>query len=43
MIAEHSLTISAWKTKLMAFKGWDPATSLIAIDNKIIEQVNSFH
>jgi hypothetical protein len=21
MIAEHSLTISAWKTKLMAFKG----------------------
>jgi hypothetical protein len=27
----------------MVFKGWDPGRSKIVIDNKIIEQVSSFH
>ena len=39
---EHDLTISVQKTKLVAFKGQDPVRSKIVIDNKIIEQVNSF-
>jgi hypothetical protein len=39
---EHDLTISVQKTKLVAFKGRDPVRSKIVIDNKIIEQVNSF-
>ena len=41
-ITEHDLTISVHKTKLMTFKEKDSATSKIAIDNKITEQVNSF-
>ena len=40
---QHDLTIFAQKTKLMAFKGWDPVRSKIVVDNKIIEQVNSIH
>jgi hypothetical protein len=36
------VTISAQKTKLMAFKGGDTIRSKIVIENKIIEQVNSF-
>jgi len=31
------------KTKLVAFKGRDPARGKIVIDNKIIEIVNSFN
>jgi hypothetical protein len=37
------LTISMQKTKLVAFKGRDPVRGKIVIDNKIIEQVNSFN
>jgi len=40
-IPEDILTISAQKTKLVAFKGQDPATSTNVIDNRSIEQVNS--
>ena len=42
IITEHALTISAQKTKLVAYKGQEPVRSKIVIDNKIIEQVNSF-
>jgi hypothetical protein len=42
-LTEHGLTITAQKTKLMAFKGRDPVRSKIVIDNRIIEQVNSFN
>jgi hypothetical protein len=42
-ITEHCLTISAWKTKPMAFKGHDTSRSKIVIDNKIRDQVNTFH
>jgi menaquinone-dependent protoporphyrinogen IX oxidase len=43
-LTEHGLTISVQKKKkLMTFKGQDPVTSKIAIDNRIIEQVNSFN
>jgi len=41
IITEYGLTISAQKTKSMAFKGRDPVGTKILIDNKIIEQVNS--
>jgi len=43
IIREHDLTISMQKTKLVAFKGRDPARGKIVIDNKIIEIVNSFN
>jgi retron-type reverse transcriptase len=43
IIMEHSLTISVQKTKSTAFKGQDPVRTKIVIDNKIIEQVNSFN
>jgi len=42
-ITEYSLTISAQKTKSLAFKGRDPVGTKIVIDNKIIEQVNLFN
>jgi len=44
-ITEYGLTtpISVHKTKSMAFKGRDPVRTKIVIDNKIIEQVNSFN
>jgi len=42
MIMEHDLTISVQKTKLVAFEGQDPVRKKIVIENKIIEQVNSF-
>jgi len=42
IITEHDLTISLEKTKLVAFKGRDPVRSKIVIDDKIVEQVNSF-
>jgi len=45
IITEHGLTISVHlhKKKLIEFKGRDPVRSKIVINNKIIEQVNSFH
>ena len=43
IITEYGLTISVQKTKLMAFQGWDPVGSKIVINNRIIDQVNSFH
>ena len=43
IITEYGLTISVQKTKSMAFKGRDPVRTKIVIDNKIIEQVNSFN
>jgi len=42
IITEYGLTMSAQKTKSMAFKGQDPVRSKIVIDNKIIKQVNLF-
>jgi len=42
-VTEYGLTISAQKTKLMAFKGRDPVRTKIVIDNKIVEQLNSFN
>jgi hypothetical protein len=42
IITEYGLTISVEKTKSMAFKGRDPVRTKIVINNKIIEQVNSF-
>jgi hypothetical protein len=38
-----SLLRLAQKTKSMAFRGRDPVRTKIVIDNKIIEQVNSFN
>jgi hypothetical protein len=43
ILTEHGLTISVQGEKLMAFKGQDPVRNKIVIDNKIIEQVNSFN
>ena len=43
IIAEFSLTMSIQKTKSVAFKGRDPVRTKTVIDNKIIEQVNSFN
>jgi hypothetical protein len=43
IITEYGLTISVQKTKSMAFSGRDPVRTKIVIDNKIIEQVNSFN
>jgi len=43
IITEHGLTISVQKTKSMAFRGRDPLRTKIVINNKIIEQVNSFN
>jgi hypothetical protein len=37
LITEYGLTISAQKTKSVAFKGRDPVRTKIVIDNKIIE------
>jgi len=42
IITEYVLTISVQKTKSMAFRGLDPVRTKIVIDNKIIEQLNSF-
>jgi len=43
LMTEYGLTISAQKTKSMAFKGQDPVRTKIVIHNKIIEQVNMFN
>jgi len=43
IITEYDLIISVQKTKSMAFKGRDPVRTKIVIDNKSIEQVNSFN
>ena len=43
IITEYGLTISVQKTKSMTFKGRDPVRTKTVIDNKIVEQVNSFN
>ena len=43
IITEYGLTISALKTKWMAFKWRDPVRNKIVTDNKITEQVNFFN
>jgi transcription initiation factor TFIIIB Brf1 subunit/transcription initiation factor TFIIB len=43
IITEYSLTISVQKTKSMEFRGRDSVRTKTVIDNKIIEQVNSFN
>ena len=43
IITEYGLTISAQKTKSMAFKGRDPVRTKIVINQKIMEQVNLFN
>jgi len=43
IITECGLTISVQKTKSMAFIERDPVRTKIVIDNKIMEQVNSFN
>jgi hypothetical protein len=42
-ITEHDLNSSVEKTKLMEFKRRKPDRSKTVIDNKIIENVNSFN
>jgi hypothetical protein len=42
IITEYGLTISTDKSKEMAFNGRDATRSKIVINNKIIEQVNTF-
>jgi hypothetical protein len=42
-VAEDGWTISVENTKLLTFKGREPVRSKIVIDNKIIEQLNSFN
>ena len=43
IITEYGLTVFVQKTKSMAFRGRDPVRIKIVIDNKIIEEVNSFN
>jgi hypothetical protein len=43
IITDYGLTISTDKSKVMAFKGGDPLRSKIVINNKIVEQVNTFN
>jgi hypothetical protein len=43
IITKYGLTISTDKSKVMSFKGKDPTRSKIVINNKIIEQVNTFN
>jgi hypothetical protein len=40
---EYGFTISAQKTKLVAFQGRDPFRSKFVKDNKIMEKVNSIN
>jgi hypothetical protein len=40
---ECGLTISIDKSKMIVFKGIDPTGSKIVINNKIMEQVNTFN
>jgi len=43
IITEYGLTVSVEKTKSMAFRGRDQVRTKIIIDNKIMEQVDSFN
>ena len=43
IITEYGLTISVEETISTAFKGRDPVRTEIVMDNKIIEEVNSFN
>jgi hypothetical protein len=42
IITDYGLTISTDKSKVIVFKGRDPTRSKMVINNKIIEQVNTF-
>jgi transposase len=42
VLSKYGLTISTNKTKTMAYRGRDHIRSKIVINNKIIEQVNTF-
>jgi len=41
-MAEYGSTMSVQKTKSMTFKGRDPVRTKTVIDNKIIDQIDSF-
>jgi hypothetical protein len=41
--AKYFLEINIQKTKVMAFKGQEPVRSKVCINNKILEQVNTFN
>jgi hypothetical protein len=43
MISDFDMSISTEKTKIMAFLGKDPGRSKICINNKTLEQVNTFN
>lgn len=43
ILKDYGLTISTEKSKVMAFQGKHPKRSKIVINNKIIEQVNTFN
>jgi hypothetical protein len=43
IITEYGLTMSTDKSKVMSCEGRDPTRSKIVINNKIIEQVNTFN
>jgi hypothetical protein len=42
-ISDFDMSISTEKTKIMAFLGKDPVRSKICINNKTLEQVNTFN
>jgi hypothetical protein len=41
-VQTFGMEISHQKTKIMAFKGTEPVRSKIVIDNRMLEQVNTF-
>jgi hypothetical protein len=43
MVSDSDMSISIEKTKIMAFSGKVPARSKICINNKMLEQVNTFN
>jgi hypothetical protein len=43
MISDFDMSISTEKTKIMAFLDKDPVRSKICINNKMLEQVNTFN
>jgi hypothetical protein len=43
MVSDFDISISIEKTKIMAFSGKDPVRNKICINNKMLEQVNTFN
>jgi hypothetical protein len=41
-VSDFDMSVSIEKTKIMAFSGKDPVRSKICINNKTLEQVNTF-